>query len=393
MVDGKGAAELMRGRIIAQSFVTAAVACGLLCGQIATAEAAPTPTPSPTNTSKSVAASPVKTPTTVAEAKAQLKKLEDQQAVIGEDFDQAQAALSDGKHKVEAVKKQVADQQDAVDKLTKQVRAIALRDFQGRSIDTTVQVFTSSDPEAFLNKLSTVNKVDQNMNDTLQSQQLEQAKLDSMKRDLDAQVAALSEDEQHAADLDAQIKQKVDEAQAVVDQLTAEQQAALAAAEAAEAAASAEIAKSYEHESNSDPSKPKSSKSDGSGAGEASGDADSRALGAVRYALSKVGNSSYVWGAAGPHSFDCSGLMMAAYRSVGISLPHSSSAQSHVGRAVSKSELKPGDLLFWYSPIHHVSMYIGNGKMVHAANSRADLRIDSVAGYGAHFSGARRIVG
>ena len=87
----------------------------------------------------------------------------------------------------------------------------------------------------------------------------------------------------------------------------------------------------------------------------------------VAYAMSKVGDS-YVWGASGPSSFDCSGLTMRSYAQVGISLPHSSSAQYGSGRHISRSNLMPGDLVFFYSPIHHVGIYIGGGMIVHAAN-------------------------
>ena len=121
--------------------------------------------------------------------------------------------------------------------------------------------------------------------------------------------------------------------------------------------------------------------------------ANARALGAIRYATSKVKIGQYVWGSSGPTGFDCSGLMQAAYRTVGISLPHSSRAQANVGRAVSRSELKPGDLIFWYHPIHHVGMYIGNGKIVHARNTRVDLVIQTLASYPAPWAGARRVVG
>lgn len=119
---------------------------------------------------------------------------------------------------------------------------------------------------------------------------------------------------------------------------------------------------------------------------------DQRAKKVVAAALSRVSSGQYVWGASGGNSFDCSGLMMYAYRQIGISLPHSSSAQSRLGKAVSIKNLKPGDLLFFYSPVHHVGMYIGDGKFVHARNTRDDLEVDTISGYG-HFTSARRIIG
>ena len=341
----------MRGRVLVQSVLTIAVAALLVGSQV----------PAPAS------ADPVSPPTTVAEAKAQVEKLESEASQADEDYDQAKIALTDAQHKVDAMNKQIADQQTKVDQLTQQARAIALMQFQGRGVDATLQVFTSSDPDSFLSQLSTTSKIDQNMNDMLQVQQLEQAKLVEMQRELAAEVTSLDAIKQKAAGLDTQVKQKLADAKSLLDRLTAAQRAAL---------------------SKSAAPKLTFSDADVSGSG-----ASAAALKAVRYAVSKVGHASYVWGASGPNSFDCSGLTMAAYRSAGVSLPHSSRAQSHVGRAVSRNELKPGDLLFWYSPVHHVSMYIGNGKMVHAANSRLDLRIDNVSSYGAHFSGARRILG
>ncbi|MDN5744530.1 MAG: NlpC/P60 family protein [Nocardioidaceae bacterium] len=105
--------------------------------------------------------------------------------------------------------------------------------------------------------------------------------------------------------------------------------------------------------------------------------ASGRAKAAVAYALAQVGDA-YVYGAAGPSAFDCSGLTMMAWAQAGVGLPHSSSAQSGSGARVSRSALQPGDLVFYYSPISHVGMYIGNGMIVHAANPGAGVKVSSV---------------
>jgi cell wall-associated NlpC family hydrolase len=98
---------------------------------------------------------------------------------------------------------------------------------------------------------------------------------------------------------------------------------------------------------------------------------------AVAYAKAQVGKS-YVFGAAGPDSFDCSGLTMAAWSQAGVSLPHSSSAQYSSGQHISESELQPGDLVFYYSPISHVGMYIGDGKIVNALNPGAGVQVSGL---------------
>jgi cell wall-associated NlpC family hydrolase len=98
---------------------------------------------------------------------------------------------------------------------------------------------------------------------------------------------------------------------------------------------------------------------------------------AIAMALDQVGDS-YGAGGTGPDVFDCSGLTSYAYAAAGVTLPHSSRAQSAMGRKVDRSELQPGDLVFFYSPISHVGLYIGNGKMVHASTYRHPVAVASV---------------
>jgi cell wall-associated NlpC family hydrolase len=103
---------------------------------------------------------------------------------------------------------------------------------------------------------------------------------------------------------------------------------------------------------------------------------------AVQTALAQIGDP-YVWGSSGPDGFDCSGLTQYAYAAAGISLPHSSRAQSTLGTPVSRSQLMPGDLVYFYSPVSHVGIYVGDGKMVHARTFGQPVAVTSVdqAGY------------
>ena len=342
---------------VRSAFATMVAAVMLLGGQsVVSAYAAPTPSPTPAPTS-----------TKLKDAKAQVQQLEDDASQVGEDYDAASQALTESKQRLGVLQADIAAQQKKVEALGEQVRAIALAQFRNRDVDTTVQIFTSGDPETLLDRLSTASKVDDDINATLAEHEAEQANLTDMQRTAAAEVAALAEQEQKLAGMKKDLQDKVDQAQAVVLQLTNEQRAALDAADGGSATWNP-------------------NELDGVSA-------NARALGAIKYATSKVRGGQYVWASTGPTRFDCSGLMLAAYRSVGISLPHSSQAQSHLGRAVSRSELQPGDLIFWYHPIHHVGMYIGNGKIVHARNPRADLVIQTLASYPAPWAGARRIVG
>jgi peptidoglycan DL-endopeptidase CwlO len=96
----------------------------------------------------------------------------------------------------------------------------------------------------------------------------------------------------------------------------------------------------------------------------------------IRYAYAQLGKP-YRWGATGPDAFDCSGFTMMAWAQAGVSLPHSSRAQIGIGRQVTKSELRPGDLIFRYSPISHVSLYVGNGQQIAATHTGSTVKLQS----------------
>ena len=111
---------------------------------------------------------------------------------------------------------------------------------------------------------------------------------------------------------------------------------------------------------------------------------DASAAGIAIAAAQSVLGASYVWGTAGPDTFDCSGLTSWAYAQAGVYLPHSSAAQAASFPEVSYSSAQPGDLLFFYSPVSHVALFLGGGMMIHARNPGpgGQVQIGSVAGYG-----------
>lgn len=112
---------------------------------------------------------------------------------------------------------------------------------------------------------------------------------------------------------------------------------------------------------------------------------------AIQAAKAKLGKP-YVWGATGPNSFDCSGLMQYAFGKAGTDLPRTSAAQSKVGDKVSMDELEPGDLIFLYQPVSHVVMYVGNGKVIEAPNSGEDVRFTPLSKIEKNAVSARRVV-
>lgn len=338
-------------KILSGLAASATVGSLLLFGTPGVAQATPTPTQS------------------VSSATSKLNALEEELGDLEEQYSQAKDAQEAAAAKAKALQADVVAQEAKVAALRAQVAAIARASFQDAGVDTTTQIFVSGDPDSFLQQISTVAKVDENMNDVLQQYQSNAANLADLKLAADAEAAKATESAKAAAAATAKAKAKVVEQKKLINSLSTQERSALDSADSADSVAAPAD----------------SSATIGTG-----GSAAGRAASA--YAISKVG-SRYVWATDGPSTFDCSGLMLASYRTAGISLPHSSRTQSTLGKAVSRSELQPGDLIFYYHPVHHVGMYVGNGMMVHARNTRVGVVMQSVGSYPAPWAGARRVVG
>jgi cell wall-associated NlpC family hydrolase len=117
----------------------------------------------------------------------------------------------------------------------------------------------------------------------------------------------------------------------------------------------------------------------------------------VRDALQHLGKP-YRFAAAGPDAFDCSGLTLAIYRRFGVKLPHKAAIQATMGTAVSRSDLRPGDLVFFANKpdgsVGHTGIYIGNNQFIHAPRTGDVVKISRLdeGYYARHYSGARRYV-
>ena len=171
----------------------------------------------------------------------------------------------------------------------------------------------------------------------------------------------------------------------------AQQQAAAAAAPAATAAAAtSEAPRADRGEARSTPAESSTAAAASSSAAAeppAPAAPSSQAQVAVQAALSRVG-MAYVYGAAGPDAFDCSGLTSWAWAQAGVSIPHSSGAQSGYP-SVPLDQLQPGDLVTYYSPVSHVAMYIGNGQVVHASTESRPVYVTGVYEAGPNPTGHR----
>lgn len=344
-------------------------------------------------------------PDAVTEAKSQLDALHEQVSAIEQEAIDAGAKAERAKADLERAQQDLRTQEERVARLADEIGGIAVMQMQQGTFDLTMELLTSATDDTFLSSLATIQSETERSNASLQQLQNDQARLDVLraqaeeaKGEMEANLATL---EQRAEDY----KAKEAEAQRVYDQLKAEEQERLRrlqeeeerrAAEAARREAEAAEARLAARQPNNSRSEVRSSESATAPAPAAAAPAPvaapdgSRAQRVISAALAQVGKQ-YVMGTAGPNTFDCSGLTSYAYRQVGISLPRTSRAQySGAGRAVSLSDIQPGDLVFYYSGPSHVGIYIGNGKIVHAANPRTDVNVAGL--HSMPIKGVRRVL-
>jgi peptidoglycan DL-endopeptidase CwlO len=111
----------------------------------------------------------------------------------------------------------------------------------------------------------------------------------------------------------------------------------------------------------------------------------------LEFALAQLGKP-YLWGAVGPNSYDCSGLVQTAFRTAGINMPRVSRQQATVGKKIARADIRAGDLIFFYEPVHHVAIAIDNTRAVHAPRFGQDVKIGGIDNIGP-ITVIRRVIG
>jgi cell wall-associated NlpC family hydrolase len=307
---------------------------------------------------------------TVADAKAQIEQLQVDAEALGQDYLAVQQQVDASKSDLALKQQDAQTQAQKVDALRKQVGQAALAQFQDRNVDTAAQLFLDSDTEGFLSQVSTLEKVGANQNKVLQDFQQQRASLADLQKTRQTELAALEKKESDLAALKADSDKKLTEAKTVLDRLTAEQQQALASQDQKQTEDAQTLAESA-----------LGTTPDVAPAASGKGQT------AVAWAEKQLGKP-YRFGATGPGSYDCSGLTLGAWKAAGVSINRTSQAQFRNGRAISESDLQAGDLVFYYSGISHVALYVGNGTIIHAPHPGSSVKyakLDSMP-----FAGARR---
>ena len=337
-------------------------------------------------------------PMTVAQARSLIKQLQNDAAGIDQQYTDVQEQIKAGRAQLRLKQADAQAQTQKVERLKLQASQIALAQFQNRSLDTAAHLVVTPDIEGFLSQISTVQKVSENQNAALQDYQQAQANLAALQNSAETELVNLGEKEKQLRSLAAASDNKLDQAKKVLAKLTAAQQKQLAEAEkkaAAKANAEARAATKEPAKTNGRAATKASPKANAESRAatkappstRSSSTGSSKGAKALAYAKAQLGEP-YARSGAGPSSWDCSGLSMKAWGSVGVSLPHSSRQQFSRGQSVAKSDLRSGDLVFFYSDISHVGLYAGNGQVIHAP--RPGKSVEYIKMSYMPYAGARR---
>lgn len=297
---------------------------------------------------------------TISQAQARIAALNTQAEKITEAYDAAREHLTTLRRQQSVAARQLDSDKRQLASVQSTIAATANATYRTGGFGQFI-LGMANDPQSFLDQTATLDALSRNQAQQFASAlaaghavKVDQASYNAQAAAVRTSLSTISGQRAHIQSLLAQAKQ-------VLDSLQAAARARLAAAQAAEAAHQTALRASY------------------------NGPASGQAAVAVRFAYAQLGKP-YQYGAAGPGSYDCSGLTMAAWGAAGVALPHNAAMQQSMVHPVSSADAQPGDLVFFGSPAYHVGMYIGGGRMIAAPHTGTVVQIQAVysgvSGYG-----------
>jgi cell wall-associated NlpC family hydrolase len=306
---------------------------------------------------------------TLAEVQAKVRQLEEEATTAAEGAQEAKVKLAILTKTLNGIKAKAEIQGQTVSALRRSLGVIAIEQYKSGGFGQSFELLFSSDPTLYLSSAGSLDAITRRKSTQLRKFEAAQQRLNATTLLVNDKIVLVAAAQKKLAAQSALAQSKLVEAEKLLSKLSKAERERLA--------------KLADDEENADQ---RSSLEAAKSANGVSG----RAGTALKYALKQIGDR-YVFGAAGIVTWDCSGLTMRAYQSAGVSLPHSSAAQSRMGKKIPLNQLKPGDLLFYGRPVSHVGIYLGGGKMVHAPRSGSRVKVTTSGSLGSKpLVGARR---
>jgi len=290
---------------------------------------------------------------TLAQVQAQVIRYEEEATSAAEGAQEAKVKLNSLTRSLAGIQAQAEIQAKTVDAISKTLGAIAIDQYKSGTISQSLELLFSTDPSLYLSSAGSLEAITRQKGIQLRKFQSAEQKLNATSLTVSDRLAQVKALQKKLAEKSALATAKLAQAESILAKLKKEDRERLA-----------RLAQERE-----DADQASSLKAARSAAG-----VSGRAGLAIKFAFKQIGDK-YVFGADGMIYWDCSGLTMRAYQTAGVSLPHSSAAQSRMGKSIPFSQKKPGDLMFFGRPVSHVGIYLGGGKMVHAPRSGSRVKV------------------
>ena len=290
---------------------------------------------------------------TLAQVQAQVIRYEEEATSAAEGAQEAKVKLNSLTRSLAGIQAQAEIQAKTVDAISKTLGAIAIDQYKSGTISQSLELLFSSDPSLYLSSAGSLEAITRQKGIQLRKFQSAEQQLNATSLTVSDRLAQVKALQKKLAETSALATAKLAKAESILAKLKKEDRERLA-----------RLAQERE-----DADQASSLKAARSAAG-----VSGRAGLAIKFAFKQIGDK-YVFGADGMIYWDCSGLTMRAYQTAGVSLPHSSAAQSRMGKSIPFSQKKPGDLMFFGRPVSHVGIYLGGGKMVHAPRSGSRVKV------------------
>lgn len=321
-------------------------------------------------------ASPAPQPS-IAEVKAKVDALMHQAEVATETYNGAKEKTTAQNAIVNRLLAQAAQKTQALNDSRRVLGQYAAAQYRSGGDDSTGRYLMASDPQDLMDQTHMADVLGKRQKSAVDSYRVQQAAATQQRIEAAKSLATLTTQQAQLRAAKADVQTKLGAAQKLLNSLTAQEKARLAALQAKQEAEArkkaAAIAAQEQARAAAAAAAAAAAKKSGTTAPTAPANA-SVADKAIAFARAQIGEP-YVWGATGPNSWDCSGLTQAAYRAAGVTLPRTTGEQVDVGTRVSQSDMQPGDLVFFYSDHSHVGLYIGGGEMIHAPHTGTVVKI------------------
>ncbi|MFF8829057.1 NlpC/P60 family protein [Streptomyces sp. NPDC015131] len=299
-----------------------------------------------------------------SEVKAKVDKLHHEAEAATEQYNLADEQRGKLQKEVDALQDKVARGQQELNELRDGLGSVATAQYRSGGMDPSLQLLLSSDPDSYLDKASAVDAISAKQAQALETIQAKQRSLAQERAEATAKLASLEDVRKTLAEKKKAYQGKLAEAQKLLNTLTAEERAKM---QQEEQRASREAGERVEL-GNEVP-------------------ASERGAAALAAAGTQVGKP-YISGAEGPNAYDCSGLTQWAYRQAGVSITRTTFTQHNDGVKIGRSQLKPGDLVF-FNNLAHVGLYAGNGQVLHAPKPGTVVRYEAMEWLGDFQFGVR----